>query len=90
MDFALPVRCFTCGKVLCHEEEYVSRKKRGEDPGDLLDEFGYKRFCCRRMYLGFIPELKEMFELYTPGEIELPQYHAENISTSRRDGNAPS
>jgi len=46
----IPVRCFTCGKVLGSIfEEY---KKRvyidGEDPKKVLDELGVKRYCCRR------------------------------------------
>jgi DNA-directed RNA polymerase subunit N len=90
MESLLPVRCFTCGKVLAHEEQYVSRMKAGEKSGDLLDDFGYKRFCCRRMYAGYIPELDEMLKLYTPGEIQLPQCHSEIITTSRRDGNSTS
>lgn len=86
MNHLLPIRCFTCGKLLSHEEEFVERTRAGEKSGDLLDEFGYKRFCCRRMYEGYIPELAEVFKLYKPGEIELPQCHSESISLSRRDG----
>ena len=35
----IPVRCFTCGKVVGSAyPEYVKRKQQGEDPKAILDE----------------------------------------------------
>jgi DNA-directed RNA polymerase subunit N len=48
----IPVRCFTCGKVI--STEYVEYKKRleaGEDIREILDDLGLERYCCRRMLL---------------------------------------
>lgn len=68
----IPIRCFTCGKVVSHlyedyrdklqaklkDEEMLSTsatndvnnsKKTME--GELLDEIGLHRYCCRRMFL---------------------------------------
>jgi DNA-directed RNA polymerase subunit N len=48
----IPVRCFTCGKVISIVwEEYKERRDSGEDPGKILDELGISRYCCRRMLL---------------------------------------
>jgi DNA-directed RNA polymerase subunit N len=49
----IPVRCFTCGKVISSVwEEYKERvRNKGEQPKDVLDELGIKRYCCRRMLL---------------------------------------
>jgi DNA-directed RNA polymerase subunit N len=48
----IPVRCFTCGKVISTAwEEYQQRKAIGEDPKDILDSLGFERYCCRRMLL---------------------------------------
>ncbi|HDN68765.1 DNA-directed RNA polymerase subunit N [ANME-1 cluster archaeon ex4572_4] len=59
----IPVRCFTCGKVISSVwEEYKERtgeeaeagegrKREREEPGKVLDELGVKRYCCRRMLL---------------------------------------
>ncbi|MHC1579712.1 MAG: DNA-directed RNA polymerase subunit N [Candidatus Alkanophagales archaeon] len=48
----IPVRCFTCGKVIADVwEEYKERTERGEDPKKVLDELGIRRYCCRRMLL---------------------------------------
>lgn len=47
----IPVRCFTCGRVISDIwEEYKVRVKR-EDPEKVLDDLGMDRYCCRRMLL---------------------------------------
>ena len=47
----IPVRCFTCGKVVSeHYEEFQARAQVGEeDPQKVLDDVGVNRHCCRRM-----------------------------------------
>ena len=46
----IPVRCFTCGKVVGGlYETYVKRVQMGENPKDVLDDLGLTRYCCRRM-----------------------------------------
>jgi len=65
----IPVRCFTCGKVLGSIfEEY---KKRvyidGEEPKKVLDELGVRRYCCRRTLIShpvFVKgnEVKELID----------------------------
>ena len=48
----IPVRCFTCGKVIGGEWElYQNRVSSGEDPAKVLNELGITRVCCRRMYV---------------------------------------
>ncbi|MCK4327839.1 MAG: DNA-directed RNA polymerase subunit N [Candidatus Diapherotrites archaeon] len=48
----IPVRCFTCGKVIGqYWEEFDKRVKKGEDASKVLDDLGLERFCCRRMIL---------------------------------------
>ena len=60
-DNMIPVRCFTCGKVISDVyEEFKQRanERRREHPigkklelGDILDDLKVKRYCCRRMLL---------------------------------------
>ena len=47
----IPVRCFTCGNAVGeHWEEFKERAREGdEDPGEVLDDLGVDRHCCRRM-----------------------------------------
>lgn len=48
----IPVRCFSCGKVVASEwEEYQKKTGMGEDPQKVLDSLGLTRYCCRRMLL---------------------------------------
>ncbi len=48
----IPVRCFTCGKVVGSMwEPFLSRTRSGEDPRTVLDTLGVRRYCCRRMLL---------------------------------------
>lgn len=48
----IPVRCFTCGKVISSAyEEFKRRCDAGEDPQQILDVLGMERYCCRRMLL---------------------------------------
>ena len=48
----IPVRCFTCGKVISTVwEEFKRRRDAGEDPAQVLTDLGVERYCCRRMLL---------------------------------------
>lgn len=48
----IPVRCFTCGKVIGSAfEEFVRRTDMGESPKEVLDALHVDRYCCRRMIL---------------------------------------
>lgn len=51
----IPVRCFTCGKVVGDKFEQFKREiRQGEDPAEVLDKLGLHRYCCRRMLLSHI------------------------------------
>ena len=50
----IPIRCFTCGKVIADRWEiFKDRISKGEAPKDVLDSLGFKRICCRRMFISF-------------------------------------
>jgi DNA-directed RNA polymerase subunit N len=67
----IPVRCFSCGKVI--SDIYEDYKKRYEDynksiklgekpketPKKILDDLGLDRYCCRRMLLTHVDLLGE-------------------------------
>jgi len=67
----IPVRCFTCGKILGDVyEEYKKRyeeykktvdtgEKPKETPKQILDDLGVERYCCRRMMLTHVDLLGE-------------------------------
>ena len=59
----IPVRCFSCGApVSAFYEEYRKRVDKGEEPGKVMDSFGVKRYCCRRMLLGQVDLIKHVSE----------------------------
>jgi len=48
----IPVRCFTCGKVVGSAyETFQKRVKAGESAEKVLNSLGLERYCCRRMIL---------------------------------------
>ncbi|MBU5682466.1 MAG: DNA-directed RNA polymerase subunit N [Candidatus Aenigmatarchaeota archaeon] len=57
----IPVRCFTCGKVIGHLwEEYERRVKNGEEAKKVLDDLGLKKYCCRQILLTHRELIKEI------------------------------
>ncbi len=57
----MPVRCFTCGKVVAdHWEEFARRVKAGERPRQVLDEMGMTRYCCRRMFISQVDVIDDL------------------------------
>lgn len=57
----IPVRCFTCGKVISSAyEEFKERVEKGEDPDKILDELDLDRYCCRRMIISHVDLIDEV------------------------------
>ena len=67
----IPVRCFTCGKIIGEAyEQFKPRKKAYDDaikagekpketPKEILDDLKIDRYCCRRMILAHVDLLEE-------------------------------
>ena len=57
----IPVRCFTCGKVVASVyEEFKKRVEAGEDAKAVLDSLGVDRYCCRRMIISHVDLIDEI------------------------------
>lgn len=57
----IPVRCFTCGKVIGHFwEDYKKRADAGEDKAQILDSLGVKRYCCRTTFLTHVDLINDV------------------------------
>ena len=60
-EMIIPVRCFTCGKVVADKyEPFQEAVKAGKTPKDALDKVGLTRYCCRRMILSHADLLDEV------------------------------
>ena len=65
----IPVRCFSCGKVIGDKwEPFARRVARGEQPKDVLDDLGVTRYCCRRMLLSHVEVIDEILKFYEEKE----------------------
>ncbi|MGM0591562.1 MAG: DNA-directed RNA polymerase subunit N [Halobacteriota archaeon] len=60
----IPVRCFTCGKVIGeHWEEYKARTIEGDEDAEVvLNDLGITRHCCRRMLVSH----KDLVDVVSP------------------------
>ena len=68
-EMIIPVRCFTCGKLIGDKwEEFARRIRTGENPSDVLDSLGIKRYCCRRMVLSNVEIIDEILRFYEEAE----------------------
>ena len=57
----IPVRCFTCGKVVSSAfESYRQRIEMGEPPKEVLDSLGVSRYCCRRMMIAHADLIEDL------------------------------
>ena len=57
----IPVRCFTCGKVVGNKwEKYLELLQAEYSAGDALYALGLKRFCCRRMLLTHVDIIEKL------------------------------
>lgn len=65
----IPVRCFTCGKLIGDKwEDFTRRVREGEDAGKVLDDLGVTRYCCRRMFLSHVEIIDEIIKFHEAGK----------------------
>ena len=61
----VPVRCFTCGRLIADKyEDYQNKIKTGEEPQKVLDELKIERYCCRRMLLTSVQTIQQIIPFY--------------------------
>ncbi|MFB6190561.1 MAG: DNA-directed RNA polymerase subunit N [Candidatus Nanohaloarchaea archaeon] len=59
----IPVRCLSCGKVIGDKyEEFQERTEDGEDAGEVLDDLGLEKYCCRTIFLTHVDAVDEAAE----------------------------
>ena len=63
IQMIIPVRCFSCGKVVGNKwESYLQKLKADVPANEALDELGLKRYCCRRMVLTHVNLIDKMLQ----------------------------
>lgn len=59
----IPVRCFSCGKVVGDKWEAYLRLLEGDmEEGAALTELGLRRYCCRRMVLTHVDLIEKILQ----------------------------
>jgi DNA-directed RNA polymerase subunit N len=66
----IPVRCFSCGKLVGDKwETFSNRVAAGEHPKEVLDDVGVERYCCRRMLLSHVDLIDDILEFHEKREV---------------------
>ena len=65
----IPVRCWSCGKVIAHAyADYRKAVESEEDSHKAMDDAGLERYCCRRMFLSHVELIDEVAPFSVPRE----------------------
>ena len=77
----LPIRCFTCGKVLGNKYEKFNNYK---DKEQAYKELGIQRYCCKTILLTSI-DTSEFMQDYTsfPTCVKIKETYCERIYDGR-------
>ena len=63
----IPIRCYSCGKVVAHLwEPYVRLLDEDFTENEALDALGLVRYCCRRMIMTHIDQIDNMMPYHVP------------------------
>lgn len=71
---SLPVRCFSCNTVIGHLEQpfldVLSDEKTEKDGiQNFLNNHKIEKYCCRRMFLGYVPTRQKLLQYPPPQKI---------------------
>ena len=69
----IPVRCFTCSKVLGNKENTMKKlREEGKEDTEIMEILGITRYCCKRILLTYIDATDDIFKhSELPEQVEL-------------------
>lgn len=86
----LPVRCYTCGKVLGHlsdarEQYYKKFEEEGkeEDWRPFFEKFHLTRYCCKRVIIAQVHDPNQTRSFQLPPSITICEKKSDNIFIAR-------
>ena len=63
----IPMRCFSCGKLIADKWEEFNELLRDYDENEALNALGLDRYCCRRMLLTHV-DFSDMLLRFNPAD----------------------
>ena len=59
----IPVRCFTCGKVIGNKwQRYLELLNEKKPMDEIFKELGLHRYCCRRMIISHVDLIEKLLK----------------------------
>ena len=59
----IPIRCFTCGKVLGNKwDRYLQLLNNGKEMSEIFQDLGLHRYCCRRMIISHVDLIEKLLK----------------------------
>jgi DNA-directed RNA polymerase I, II, and III subunit RPABC5 len=63
LKMIIPVRCFTCGKLIGHLwEKWLGLLKAEYTEAEALDALQLRRYCCRRMLITHVELIEKLLQ----------------------------
>ncbi len=67
----IPVRCFTCGKVMGNKWNEFNELKKEYPEDEALDKLKLTRYCCRRMLLTHVELIEKLLNYNTMDKFKI-------------------
>ena len=59
----IPVRCFTCGKVIGNKwQRYLELLNAKKPMEEIFKDLGLNRYCCRRMIISHVDLIEKLLK----------------------------
>lgn len=81
----LPIRCYTCGKVLANLtlvwEQY--KKEHSDDYKLFFEKYNIQRYCCKRVLMAQVPDPNYTNTFVLPSSVTLSNEKISNMFLAR-------
>lgn len=83
----LPIRCYTCGKILANLavawEKYKRKQGEEEDWFPFFEKYKIQRYCCKRILMAQVPDANHVKSYVLPPSIHISTDTVSNMFLAR-------